>query len=104
MFSLRPSLRGDNAETEAREANKCEGPRSILRLTYEQGLFVAAHLGTLQISKTSVPPTSCGDVKPLKLAAAADLRIYESEAALQWALFRRLGGRPRDLSEPEWRR
>jgi transposase len=76
--------------------------RSILRLTYEQGLSVRAISERLQISKTSVSTY-------LLRAREAGLSwplapIYESEAALQRALFRRVGRPPQDLSEPEWPR
>ena len=76
--------------------------RSILRLTYEQGLSVRAISERLQISKTSVSTY-------LLRAREAGLtgrcrRIYESEAALQRALFRRVGRPPQDLSEPDWPR
>ncbi|MEY9138756.1 transposase [Bradyrhizobium huanghuaihaiense] len=76
--------------------------RSILRLTYEQGLSVRAISERLQISKTSVATY-------LLRAREAGLSwplppIYESEATLQRALFRRLGRPPQDLREPEWPR
>ncbi|MCS3566913.1 transposase [Bradyrhizobium elkanii] len=76
--------------------------RSILRLTYEQGLSVRAVSERLQISKTSVATY-------LLRAREAGLSwplppIYESEAALQRALFRRVGRPPQDLNEPEWPR
>jgi transposase len=76
--------------------------RSILRLTYEQGLSVRAISARLQISKISVSTY-------LLRAREAGLSwplppIYESEAALQRALFRRVGRPPQDLSEPEWPR
>lgn len=76
--------------------------RSILRLTYEQGLSVRAISERLQISKTSVATY-------LLRAREAGLSwplppIYESEAGLQRALFRRVGRPPQDLSEPEWPR
>lgn len=76
--------------------------RSILRLTYEQGLSVRAISERLQISKTSVATY-------LLRAREAGLSwplpaIYESEAALQRALFRRVGRPPQDLREPEWPR
>ena len=76
--------------------------RSILRLTYEQGLSVRAISERLQISKTSVSTY-------LLRAREAGLSwplapIYESEAALRRALFRRVGRPPQDLSEPEWPR
>jgi transposase len=76
--------------------------RSILRLTYELGLSVRAISERLQISKTSVATY-------LLRAREAGLSwplppIYEGEAALQRALFRRVGRPPQDLSEPDWPR
>jgi transposase len=76
--------------------------RSILRLTYEQGLSVRAISERLQISKTSVSTyllraREAGVTWPLPA-------VYENEAALQRALFRRMGRPPQDLSEPEWPR
>ncbi len=76
--------------------------RSILRLTYEQGLSVRAISERLEISKTSVATY-------LLRAREAGLSwplppIYEGEVALQRALFRRVGRPPQDLSEPDWPR
>src|ERR1700761_4750049 len=76
--------------------------RSILRLTYEQGLSVRTISERLQISKTSAATY-------LLRAREAGLNwplppIYESASALQRALFRRVGRPPQDLSEPEWPR
>ena len=76
--------------------------RSILRLTYEQGQSVRAISERLQISKTSVATY-------LLRAREAGLSwplppIYESETALQRALFRRVGRPPQDLNEPDWPR
>src|ERR1700676_5343212 len=73
--------------------------RSILRLTYEQGLSVRAISERLQISKTS-------DATYLLRAREAGLSwplppVYEGEAALQQALFRRVGGPPPGRREPE---
>jgi hypothetical protein len=77
-----------NVETEASETNQCE-LRSILRLTYEQGLSVWAISERLQISKTSVSTY-------LPRAREAGLSwplppIYENQAALRRALLRRMG-------------
>ena len=74
--------------------------RSILRLTHEHGLSVRAISERLQISKTSVATY-------LLRAREAGLSwplppIYESDAAIQRALFRRVGRPPQDLSEPDW--
>ena len=74
--------------------------RSILRLTHEHGLSVRAISERLQISKTTVATY-------LLRAREADLSwplptIYDGDAALQRALFRRVGRPPQDLSEPDW--
>ncbi|WP_256365409.1 MULTISPECIES: IS21 family transposase [unclassified Nitrobacter] len=76
--------------------------RSILRLTYEQGLSVRAISERLQISKTSVATyllraREAGLIWPLP-------PIYVDEAALRRALFRRVGRPPQDLGEPDWAR
>jgi transposase len=76
--------------------------RSILRLTYEQGLSVRAISERLQLSKTSVATYL---LRAREAALSWPLPpIYESEAALQRVLFRRVGRPPEDLSEPEWPR
>lgn len=92
------------AEFERKQAKRTtvKDLRSILRLTYEQGLSVRAISERLQLSKTSVATY-------LLRAREAGLSwplppIYESEAALQRVLFRRVGRPPEDLSEPEWPR
>ena len=69
--------------------------RSILRLTYEQNLSVRAISERLHISKTSVSTyllraREAGVTWPLPA-------VYEGEAALQRALFRRVGRPPQDL-------
>jgi transposase len=76
--------------------------RSILRLTHEQGLSVRAVSERLQISKTSVATyllraREAGLIWPLP-------PIYEDEAALRRALFRRVGRPPQDLGESDWAR
>ena len=75
--------------------------RTILRLAHEQGLPVRAIADRLQTSKTSVSTY-------LLRAREAGLSwplpaIYESDTALERALFRRVGRPPRDVSEPDWR-
>ena len=75
--------------------------RTILRLAHEQGLPVRAIAERLQTSKTSVSTY-------LLRAREAGLSwplpsIYESDTALERALFRRVGRPPRDVSEPDWR-
>jgi hypothetical protein len=66
-----------NAETEASETNHCEGP------TIDPPADLRAR------------PVDTGHPLP---------PIYESESALQRALFRRVGRPSQDLSEPEWPR
>lgn len=68
--------------------------RSILRLTYDQGLSVRAISERLQISKTSVATYL---LRAREVGLSWPLRpIYESEAGLQRALFRRVGRPPQD--------
>src|ERR1700733_14763867 len=74
--------------------------RTILRLTHEHGLSVRAVSDRLGISKTTVATY-------LLRAREAGLTwplppIYERDAALERALFRRVGRPPQDLSEPDW--
>ena len=102
MFSLKLSLRGAMPRRKQAKRTTVKDLRSILRLTYEQGLSVRAISERLQISKTSVATY-------LLRAREAGLSwplpaIYESEPALQRALFRRVGRPPQDLSEPDWPR
>jgi transposase len=102
MFSLKLDLRGAMPRRKQAKRTTVKDLRSILRLTYEQGLSVRAISERLQISKTSVATY-------LLRAREAGLSwplppIYEIEGALQRALFRRVGRPPQDLSEPEWPR
>ncbi|MGF6425589.1 transposase [Bradyrhizobium elkanii] len=102
MFSLKLSLRGAMPRRKQAKRTTVKDLRSILRLTYEQDLSVREISERLQISKSSVATY-------LLRAREAGLSwplppIYESEAALQRALFRRVGRPPQDLSEPEWPR
>ena len=74
--------------------------RTILRLTHEHGLSVRAISDRLRISKTTVATY-------LLRAREAGLTwplppICENDAALERALFRRVGRPPQDLSEPDW--
>jgi transposase len=74
--------------------------RTILRLTHENGLSVRAISDRLRISKTTVATyllraREAGLTWPLR-------SIYENDAALERALFRRVGRPPQDLSEPDW--
>ena len=54
MFSLKLSLRGAMPRRKQAKRTTVKDLRSILRLTYEQGLSVRAISERLQISKTSV--------------------------------------------------
>lgn len=99
MFSLKLSLRGAMPRRKQAKWTTVKDFRSILRLTYEQGLSVRA-MERLQISKTSVATY-------LLRAREAGLSwplppIYEHGVAA--GLFRRLGRPPQDLREPEWPR
>jgi transposase len=100
MFSLKLILRGAMPRRKQAKRATVKDLRLILMLTYEQGLSVRAISERPQISKTSVATyllraRETGLSWPLP-------PIYESEAALQRALFRRVGRPPQDLSEPEW--
>lgn len=74
--------------------------RSILRLTYEQGLSVREISERLKISKTSVSTYLLrareAGLSSWPLATAHD------DATLKRLLFRRVGRPARDLSEPDW--
>jgi transposase len=75
--------------------------RTILRLAHEQGLPVRAIAERLQTSKTSV---STYLLRARETGLSWPLpAIYESDTALEQALFRRVGRPPRDVSEPDWR-
>ena len=54
MFSLKLNLRGAMPRRKQAKRTTVKDLRSILRLTYEQGLSVRAISERLQISKTSV--------------------------------------------------
>ena len=75
--------------------------RSILRLTYEQGLSVRAVSERLKISKTTVS-TYLFRAREAELICWPVPPSYESDKALERMLFRRLGRPPQDLSEPNW--
>ncbi len=75
--------------------------RSILRLTFDQGLSVREVSKRLKISKTTVSAylyrareagLSCWPLPP----------GHEDDATLERLLFRRAGRPPLDLSEPDW--
>ncbi len=75
--------------------------RTILRLTYEQGLSVRAVAERLKLSKTTVS-TYLLRAREAGLGSwpmpAGDL----NDAALERQIFRRVGRPPQDLSEPDW--
>jgi DNA-binding transcriptional regulator LsrR (DeoR family) len=75
--------------------------RTILRLTYDQGLSVRAVSQRLKISKTTVS-TYLYRAREAGLSAWPLPPAYEDDAALERLLFRRAGRPPRDLSEPDW--
>jgi transposase len=75
--------------------------RSILRLTYEQGLSVRAVSERLKISKTSVS-TYLLRAREAGLSSWPLPPGHEDDAALEGHLFHRLGRPPQDLSEPDW--
>ena len=75
--------------------------RSILRLTYEQGLSVRAVSEVLKISKTTVS-TYLFRAREAGLICWPVPPSYESDKALERMLFRRLERPPQDLSEPNW--
>ena len=73
--------------------------RSILRLTYDQGLTIRAVSERLKLSKTTVSTY-------VLRAREAGLSIwplpdgYDDDAALEQLLFRRVGRPPQDMSKP----
>ncbi|WP_454703105.1 IS21 family transposase [Agrobacterium burrii] len=75
--------------------------RSILRLTFEQGLSIRAVSERLKISKTSVSTY-------LLRAKEAGLAVWplppglDEDDVLEHRLFRRMGRPPRDTVEPDW--
>jgi len=75
--------------------------RSILRLTYGQGLSVRAVSERLKLSKTTVS-TYVLRAREAGLAAWPLPPGYDDDAALEQLLFRRVGRPPQDLSEPDW--
>lgn len=92
MFPLKLRLRGAMPRRKQARRTTVKDLRSILRLSYEQGLSVRAISERLQISKTSVATyllraREAGLIWPLP-------PIYADEAALQRALFRRVGRPP----------
>lgn len=75
--------------------------RSILRLTYDQGLSVRAVSERLRLGKTSVSTYLLrareAGICSWPLAPGIDV-----DAVLKRLLFRRAGRPPRDLNEPDW--
>ncbi|THA56253.1 IS21 family transposase, partial [Ensifer adhaerens] len=75
--------------------------RSILRLTFEQGLSIRAVSERLKMSKTSVSTY-------LLRAREAGLAVWplppglDEDDVLEQRLFRRMGRPPRDTDEPNW--
>ncbi len=77
--------------------------RSILRLTYEQGLSVRAVSERLKISKTSVS-TYLLRARETGLSVWPLPAGFDDDAVLERHLFRRVGRPPQDLDEPDWPR
>lgn len=75
--------------------------RSILRLTYDQGLSVRAVSDRLKLSKTTVS-TYLLRAREAGLASWPLPSEYDGDAAIERAVFRRVGRPPQDLSEPDW--
>jgi transposase len=77
--------------------------RSILRLSYEQGLSVRAVSERLQLSKTTVS-TYLLRAREAGLCAWPLPPGHDDDAGLAGLLFRRVGRPPRDQQEPDWPR
>lgn len=75
--------------------------RSILRLTYEQGLSVRAVSERLKLSKTTVS-TYVLRAREAGLTAWRLPPGYDDDAAIERLVFRRVGRPPQDLDEPDW--
>jgi len=75
--------------------------RSILRLTYDQGLTIRAVSERLKLSKTTVS-TYVLRAREVGLSSWPLPPGYDDDAALEQLLFRRVGRPPQDLSEPDW--
>jgi transposase len=75
--------------------------RSILRLTYDQGLSVRTVSERLKLSKTTVS-TYVLRAREVGLSSWPLPPGYDDDAALEQLLFRRVGRPPQDLSEPDW--
>jgi transposase len=75
--------------------------RSILRLTYDQGLTIRAVSERLKLSKTTVS-TYVLRAREAGLCSWPLPPGYDDDAALEQLLFRRVGRPPQDLREPDW--
>jgi transposase len=75
--------------------------RSILRLTYGQGLSVRAVSERLKLSKTTVS-TYVLRAREAGLASWPLPPGQDDDAELERLLFRRVGRPPQDLTEPDW--
>lgn len=75
--------------------------RTILRLTYEQGLSVREVAERLKIGKTSVS-TYLLRAREAGLSSWPLAPAYDDDAALERRLFHRMGRPPQDLREPDW--
>lgn len=75
--------------------------RSILRLTYDQGLTIRAVSERLKLSKTTVA-TYVLRAREVGLSSWPLPPGYDDDASLEQLLFRRVGRPPQDLSEPDW--
>lgn len=73
--------------------------RTILRLTYEQGLSVREVAERLKIGKTSVS-TYLLRAREAGLSSWRLAPAYDDDAALERRLFHRMGRPPQDLREP----
>jgi transposase len=75
--------------------------RSILRLTYDQGLTIRAVSERLKLGKTTVS-TYVLRAREVGLSSWPLPPGTDDDAALEQLLFRRVGRPPQDLSEPDW--
>ncbi len=75
--------------------------RAILRLTCAQGLSVREVADRLKVSKTTVS-TYLFRAREVELAVWPLPAGFADDAALERALFRRMGRPPRDSREPDW--
>ena len=75
--------------------------RSILRLSYEQGLSVREISERLEIGKTAVS-TYLLRAREAGICSWPLLSAYENDNALEQLVFKRAGRPPQDLSIPDW--